>query len=167
MVPRPRLRECRATTGHLIPDYERALKIGWKGIHEEDPGELRALCRAREEGPKGAQLRAMMTAATMPRDLAARYAALCHAARADRKRTLRGRKSCSQMAEEPEPGAVGAGPDLLGGGPGPVAHPHARHERRELPGAGRLLRPDRPVPASPTGRRPSSRAWTGNSARRS
>ncbi|HWR68001.1 MAG TPA: hypothetical protein VN416_03175, partial [Desulfomonilia bacterium] len=24
-----------ATSGHLIPGYERALKIGWRGIHEE------------------------------------------------------------------------------------------------------------------------------------
>ena len=66
-----------ATSGHLIPGYERALTIGWKGIHEEIAGRYRELGRSEKKGPRGEQLRAMMTAATMPRHLGLRYADLC------------------------------------------------------------------------------------------
>ncbi|HDP80285.1 MAG TPA: hypothetical protein ENN21_05520, partial [Spirochaetes bacterium] len=66
-----------ATSGHLVPGYERALTIGWKGIHAELEGHYNRLGDRDKKGPKGAQLRAMMTAATMPRELAAKYAALC------------------------------------------------------------------------------------------
>jgi len=66
-----------ATSGHLIPDHERALRIGWRGIHEDLEKRYAELTNRERRGPRGAQLRAMMTAATMPRDLAAKYAALC------------------------------------------------------------------------------------------
>ena len=66
-----------ATSGHLIPGYERALTIGWKGIYEDLQKTYEALSPRRRRGSQGAQLRAMMTAATMPRDLAARYADAC------------------------------------------------------------------------------------------
>ena len=66
-----------ATSGHLIPDHERALRVGWKGIHDDLKARYEGLPAGEKDGPRGAQLRAMMTAATMPRDLAARYAALC------------------------------------------------------------------------------------------
>ncbi len=66
-----------ATSGHLIPDYERVLRIGWKGIHEDLVRRHDALSSGEKKGPAGAQLRAMITAATMPRDLAVRYAAVC------------------------------------------------------------------------------------------
>lgn len=66
-----------ATSGHLIPDYARALREGWRGIHEDLGARLERLPDPERRGPRGAQLRAMMTAATMPRDLAARYAAVC------------------------------------------------------------------------------------------
>ncbi len=71
-----------ATSGHLIPGHERALRLGWKGIHADLEERLAALSPADREGPRGQQLRAMRTAATMPRALAGRYAALCreHAA---------------------------------------------------------------------------------------
>ena len=49
---------------------------------------------------------------------------------------------------EPGPGSVGAGHQLLGGRAGALAHPHADHERRELPRPGRQLRPHRPVSPS-------------------
>ena len=68
-----------ATSGHLIPDHARALSIGWKGIHAELEARYAALSRIEQQGRRGCQLRAMMTAATMPRDLAARYGALCRA----------------------------------------------------------------------------------------
>ncbi len=66
-----------ATSGHLIPGYERVLKIGWKGLYEEIEQGFQTLSPREKRGRKGSQLKAMMTAATMPRDLAARYAALC------------------------------------------------------------------------------------------
>ncbi len=66
-----------ATCGHLIPNHKRALKIGWKGIYGDLKNRYDALTGTEKKGPKGAQLRAMMTAATMPRDLAARYAGVC------------------------------------------------------------------------------------------
>ncbi len=66
-----------ATSGHLIPGYERALHIGWKGIHGDLENRYNGLTEGEQKGPKGAQLRAMITAATMPRDLAAEYGALC------------------------------------------------------------------------------------------
>jgi len=67
-----------ATCGHLIPGYERVLKIGWQGIHAELQEHYNTLGKTEQKGPPGAQLRAMLTAATMPRDLASRYAQLCH-----------------------------------------------------------------------------------------
>jgi len=66
-----------ATPGHLIPDHQRALRIGWQGIHDDLAQRYEALGERDRRGAKGAQLRAMMTAATMPREVAARYAALC------------------------------------------------------------------------------------------
>ncbi|MEW5723959.1 MAG: pyruvate formate lyase family protein, partial [Thermodesulfobacteriota bacterium] len=67
-----------ATAGHLVPGYDRALEIGWKGIYEDLEAKYQALSGREQDGPRGAQLRAMMTAAALPRDLAARYAKLCY-----------------------------------------------------------------------------------------
>ena len=66
-----------ATAGHVIPGYEKALTLGWKGIYAELAGIYDAMGKVEKQGPKGDQVRAMMTAATLPRDLAARYAAHC------------------------------------------------------------------------------------------
>jgi formate C-acetyltransferase len=66
-----------ATAGHLIPDYERVIRYGWKRIYEELERAYQGLSPAERKGAKGAQLRAMMTAATMPRDLAAEYSKEC------------------------------------------------------------------------------------------
>ena len=66
-----------ATSGHLIPGHERVLKIGWKGVHAQLMSHYNALSEAERKGPKGAQLRAMLTASTMARDLALRYKELC------------------------------------------------------------------------------------------
>ncbi len=66
-----------ATSGHIIPGYERALKIGWKGIYEDLRARYETLSTSDKRGPKGAQIRAMMTAATMPGELAAKYADVC------------------------------------------------------------------------------------------
>ncbi|HPC46885.1 MAG TPA: pyruvate formate lyase family protein, partial [Deltaproteobacteria bacterium] len=88
---------CGATSGHLIPDYPRVLRIGWKGIHEEISSLYEALGPAARAGEKGAQLRAMMTACTMPRDLASRYAALCER-EASRQRDPARKSELLQMA---------------------------------------------------------------------
>jgi formate C-acetyltransferase len=90
-----------ATSGHVIPGYEQALKIGWKGIYADLVSRYNQLGKAGQNGPRGAQLRAMMTAATLPRDLATRYAAQCRRmaqaeAEADRLQEL------SQMAQNLE-----------------------------------------------------------------
>jgi trans-4-hydroxy-L-proline dehydratase len=66
-----------ATSGHLIPDYARVLREGWRGIHAEIEEFLNTLPENKQHGPKGAQLRAMLTASTMARDLADKYADLC------------------------------------------------------------------------------------------
>jgi len=78
-----------ATSGHLVPGHERILTMGWKGIHAELEMHYNALSQAERKGEKGAQLLAMMTAATMPRDLAAKYASLCRELAMKEKGTAR------------------------------------------------------------------------------
>ncbi len=87
-----------ATSGHLIPGYERALKIGWKGIYQDLQDKYAALGEKEKKGKNGAQLRAMMTAATMPRELAEKYANLCAKLAAAEKDQTRLRE-LSQMEE--------------------------------------------------------------------
>jgi len=66
-----------ATSGHLIPDYPRILTHGWKDVFREMSERLDALSPQERRGPRGGQLRAMLTSATLARDLAARYSGLC------------------------------------------------------------------------------------------
>jgi formate C-acetyltransferase len=66
-----------ATSGHLIPDYGRILCEGWKAVHAELEHTYAVLSQSDKEGKKGAQLRAMMTAATMPSYLAIEYSNKC------------------------------------------------------------------------------------------
>jgi trans-4-hydroxy-L-proline dehydratase len=66
-----------ATSGHLIPDYPRILREGWKGVAGDIEGRVAALAGTDRTGPKAAQLRAMLVSSTMARDVAARYASLC------------------------------------------------------------------------------------------
>ena len=87
-----------ATSGHLIPDYERALKIGWRGIHDDLEARYAGLSPARRDGPGGRQLRAMLTAAVMPRDLAAAYAGTCRGLAGGETNGGR-RRELMQMAE--------------------------------------------------------------------
>lgn len=61
------------TAGHLIPDYERVLKTGFNGVAAEIQACLSALPAAEQAGPKGNQLRAMLTACAMPVELARAY----------------------------------------------------------------------------------------------
>jgi formate C-acetyltransferase len=90
-----------ATSGHLIPDYPRALRLGWKGIHADLVSHYNALPQNDHKGPRGAQLRAMMTAATMPRELSAKYAALCREL-AQKESAAARKKELVQMAENLE-----------------------------------------------------------------
>lgn len=66
-----------ATSGHLIPDYARILREGWKSIHAELEAEYARLPDKEKAGKRGGQIRAMMVAACMPRELAEEYAKTC------------------------------------------------------------------------------------------
>jgi trans-4-hydroxy-L-proline dehydratase len=86
-----------ATSGHLIPDYKTALEIGWKGIHADLQNRYQSLSQVEQNGPKGAQLRAMIIAATIARDLAGEYRRLCLEMAADEPDETR-RSELEQMA---------------------------------------------------------------------
>jgi formate C-acetyltransferase len=66
-----------ATSGHLIPDYARVIDKGWKEIHNEVEASYGTLPERDRKGTKGAQLRAMLTAATTARNMADQYRAAC------------------------------------------------------------------------------------------
>ena len=87
-----------ATSGHLIPDHERTLAIGWKGIYADIESKYTHLSSGDKNGPKGEQLRAMLTAATMPRELAADYAKVCQELANDQHDDHR-RQELLQMAQ--------------------------------------------------------------------
>ncbi len=117
-----------------------------------------ALPEVEKKGAKGAQLRAMLTAATIrPRRGGALPGALPGAGR--------GRDGSSPPegtgpdGREPGPGALGASRDLLAGCPVPVADPYAHHERGELSWSGRLVWAHRPVPVSRSGKNRWPTAW--------
>ena len=85
------------TSGHLIPDYPRVIREGFSGIHSELQHFYNALTKEEKRGSKGAQLRAMLTAATLPRDLAEKYGKLCKELAASEKAPIR-KDELSQMA---------------------------------------------------------------------
>ena len=66
-----------ATSGHLIPDYARVIQSGWKEIHATVQAYYEALPAEDKQGPRGAQLRAMCTASTTAREVAAQYRRVC------------------------------------------------------------------------------------------
>ncbi len=68
---------CGATSGHLIPNYQRIIKEGWKSIAAELAARLHKLTPTERSSPQGAQLRAMSLAAMTARDVAAGYAEQC------------------------------------------------------------------------------------------
>ncbi len=84
-----------ATSGHLLPGHERALKLGWKGIHQQITSQLED--QEDKSGPKGAQLRAMATAGTMAGDLAGKYSDLSRQLMAEETDETR-KKELEQMA---------------------------------------------------------------------
>jgi len=87
-----------ATSGHIIPGHEKALRIGWKGISAELKSHYEKLTDAEKKGSKGAQIRAMMTAASMPGELAKKYSALC-TRKAAKEENIERKKELLQMAD--------------------------------------------------------------------
>jgi formate C-acetyltransferase len=87
-----------STSGHLIPDYARAITQGWQSIHADLLQRYRSLSDDGKKGHAGAQLRAMLTASTMPRDLAAEYSRVCHEL-ADGERDETRKSELRQMAD--------------------------------------------------------------------
>jgi formate C-acetyltransferase len=83
-----------ATSGHLVPHYARVIEKGWQEIHADLRARYDALSQVDQRGKPGAQLRAMLTASTMARDVADKYRAVCETqagqeANADRASELR------------------------------------------------------------------------------
>jgi len=66
-----------ATAGHLIPDHESVVKKGFKHFHDKAEKVYNSLSKKEKDGPKGQELRAMIEATTVPRDLALKYAEEC------------------------------------------------------------------------------------------
>ncbi len=66
-----------ATSGHLIADYPRILREGWKSVHEELNRKLSSLSQREYDNKKGHQVKAMLVAATMARDVAFEYSKVC------------------------------------------------------------------------------------------
>ena len=67
---------CGATSGHLVIGYDAVMKKGWQGIYAEIESAYQKLSPTAKNGKQGAELRAMLTAATLPRDLGAEYSKL-------------------------------------------------------------------------------------------
>lgn len=87
-----------ATSGHLVPDYPRTLTEGWKVIHEELSQHLMGLPSRDYDGKTGGQLRAMLIAATMARDVAFEYSKLCTEL-AEREKDASRKSELVKMAE--------------------------------------------------------------------
>lgn len=66
-----------STCGHLIPYYEKVLNEGFESIYAELEEIYQAMSKREQQSQAGAQLRAMMIASTMPRDLAIKYREKC------------------------------------------------------------------------------------------
>ncbi|OQY02677.1 MAG: hypothetical protein B6I20_06740 [Bacteroidetes bacterium 4572_117] len=90
-----------ATSGHLIPGYDKVLKIGWKGIYAEIDSLYDKLSDLEKTGTKGAQLRAMLTAATVVKELAKKYG-LVAKQKAEKENDPVRKKELVQMSENLE-----------------------------------------------------------------
>lgn len=65
------------TSGHLVPDYAKIVKHGFSAVYDDLKKRHDALSPTDKKGNKGAQLRAMMTACEMPKELAEKYRKEC------------------------------------------------------------------------------------------
>ncbi len=68
---------CGATSGHIIPDYRTALNRGWVETKRDLEERYRNLEPDKKKGKAGDQLSAMITAASMPIELASEYSTHC------------------------------------------------------------------------------------------
>nr|MDO8110960.1 pyruvate formate lyase family protein [Candidatus Sigynarchaeota archaeon] len=66
-----------AVGGHLIPNYKLVVQKGFKYLHQKASDAYEKLSPAEKNGAKGAELRAMMISAEIPRKLAKKYAEEC------------------------------------------------------------------------------------------
>ena len=66
-----------ATSGHLIPDYKKIVDNGFKAEYEYLEDLYTKLSEDEKKGQKGAQLRAMMTSCTIPKELAEKFSMYC------------------------------------------------------------------------------------------
>lgn len=66
-----------ATSGHLIPDYAKILKYGFKEVYRQIEEKYNGLSDKEKKGEKGETLRAMKIASTMPKELAEKYRGKC------------------------------------------------------------------------------------------
>ena len=87
-----------ATSGHLIPGYDKVLKIGWEGIYNELKTLYKNMDNSEKGGPKGSQLRAMMISATIPRDLAEKYSIVAKF-KAEKENDFERKNELLQMSE--------------------------------------------------------------------
>jgi len=87
-----------STCGHLIPNYRRILDEGFESVHRELTERYAAMTPREKKSAAGAQIRAMMISAEMPRDLAAKYRATCLEAMATEPDPVR-KEELSAMAE--------------------------------------------------------------------
>ena len=90
---------CGPTSGHLVPGYDQILKYGFKQRTQDIETALNALSADEQKGEKGAQLRAMLTACSMPVELAAKYAEVLEQLAAEESGTER-KKELVQMAKQ-------------------------------------------------------------------
>ena len=90
-----------ATCGHLIPGHEKILKSGWKGIYNELRSLYDNLNKKDQNGKKGDQLGAMLTASTMPRDIGKKYSQACLSAMNNEEYPIR-KKELKQMSDNLE-----------------------------------------------------------------
>ena len=83
-----------ATGGHIIPDFKIVVEKGFSYLYEKAKHTYANLSESEKQGSKGAELRAMMISAELPKELAAKYAIECEilsksASTADRKAELK------------------------------------------------------------------------------
>ncbi|MDD3842014.1 MAG: pyruvate formate lyase family protein [Candidatus Izemoplasmatales bacterium] len=66
-----------ATSGHLIPDYQKIIDHGFVKVFSDLENRYQSMTPNEQNSSSGEQIKAMMIAATMPRDLAKKYAVKC------------------------------------------------------------------------------------------
>ncbi|MDP3130638.1 MAG: pyruvate formate lyase family protein, partial [Bacillota bacterium] len=66
-----------STCGHLIPNYQRILDEGFESVRKELDERYAAMSQWDRESSSGAQIRAMMIATEMPKELAEKYREKC------------------------------------------------------------------------------------------